>query len=68
MRTIVNPITKLKPRTESGLSESTYINFEKLIFNLNKTSNYKLKDGKFYSRINGKWKELKDYYNIKKGC
>ena len=64
----VNAITKLKPTTESGLGEGTYINFQKLISTLEKTSNYKLKDGKFYSRINGEWKELKDCYNIKKGC
>ena len=63
----VNPIAKLKPSTESGLGERNYINFKKLISTLQKTSNYGLKDGKFYSKINGEWKELKDYYNIKKG-
>lgn len=60
-----NSITKLKPNTESGLSSSSYINLEKLVSIMNVTLKYKLKGGKFYSRINGEWKELEDYYTKK---
>ena len=40
-------------------------NIEKLNFIIENTLKYKIKNGKFYSKINGEWKELKDYY--KKG-
>lgn len=56
-----NPITKLKPNTESGLSFG-YINLEKLVSIMDSTLKYKLKDGKIYSRIDGEWKELKNCY------
>lgn len=55
-------IFKLNPQLE----DYSYLgNPEKLKITLEKTSNYKIKDGKIYSKINGEWKELKDYY--KKG-
>ena len=59
-----NPITKITPNIESGLS-SGYINFEKLVSIMNSTLKYKLKNGKIYSRIDGKWKELDNHYTKK---
>lgn len=50
------------------LEDYSYLkSMEKLKLTLEKTSRYKIKDGKIYSRIDGEWKELNDYTKTKKG-